>query len=76
MRVEKIIAELERRLENCKNKFFPYADLNMKNGDEVTIEAPSKWKWGTKDYTILTDNNEVIHCSTLESVANWIVENY
>lgn len=51
--VEKIMKEIERRLANSKNKVFPYVDLEMKNGDEVSIEAPSNCEYGFKDYVIL-----------------------
>lgn len=74
--VESIMKEIERRLNNCKNTVFPYADLVMKNGDEVTVEAPSTWVHGGKDYTILTDSNEIIHCPNIRAVAVWIYEQY
>lgn len=77
--IEKIKKELERRFENCKNKVFPYAELEMKNGDEVTVEAPTTWVnciYGNKDYSIITDDNEVIHFSDLTAVSTWIYEKY
>lgn len=74
--IEKIMKELEARLTNCKNEVFPYTDLNMNNGDEVSVEAPSTWENGCKDYTILTDSNEVIHCPNLRAVAVWIYGKY
>lgn len=74
--VEKIMKDIERRLNDCKNTVFPYADLEMKNGDEVTIESPSTWICGCKDYTILTDSNEVIHCPNIRAVAVWIYGKY
>lgn len=73
---EKIERSLQAKLNGCNNKIFPYADLNMKNGDEVTVYAPSNWLYGDKDYSILTDRNEVIHFQNLSDVSNWIVSAY
>lgn len=70
--VERIKKSLYVKLDGCKNKMFPYADLNMKNGDEVTVYAPSKWEYGNKDYAILTNDNKIVHCQSLESVSKWI----
>lgn len=74
--VEKIMREIENRLANCKNQHFPYADLIMKNGDEVSIEAPSKYYTGSDYYSITTDDNKIIRYKTLNEVATWIHENY
>lgn len=74
--IDRIMACLQKRLNSSKNIIFPYTDLNMKNGDEITIYAPSSWIYGDKDFTILTNNNEVIHLSGLQSVSKWIKENY
>lgn len=74
--VEKIMKEIERRLANSKNKVFPYVDLEMKNGDEVSIEAPSNCEYGFKEYVILTDDNNVIHFQSLNAVATWIHKKY
>lgn len=74
--IDRIMACLQKRLNSSKNIIFPYVDLNMKNGEEITVYAPSSWIYGDKDFTILTNNNEVIHLSDLQSVSKWIKENY
>lgn len=72
-RIEEI---LKAKLDSCKNKVFPYADLTMKNGDYITVEAPSSWKWGGRDFTVVTNDDEVIHFNILGAVSEWIAENY
>lgn len=74
--IRKIEKEIEKKFNLCKNKVFPYVDLNMKNGDEITVYAPSLWKYGDKDFSILTDKENVMHFSSLQSVAEWIMGNY
>lgn len=74
--LERIRRSLQIKLDGCKNRTFPYADLNMKNGDEVTVYAPSSWEFGNKDYAVLTDSNEIIHFDNLMDVSKWIVSAY
>ena len=73
---EKIAKKLQSMLNNCKNKMFPYADLNRRNGDEITVYAPSKWVYGNKNFSILTDDNKIIHFPDLIGVSEWIINTY
>lgn len=74
--VEKMVKELEKKLESCKNKVFPYVDLDMENGDEITVYAPSSWTYGNKDYAVLTDDNQLVQYPDLKEVAKWIINRY
>lgn len=73
MRIEQ---EIQKRFDSCKNKVFPYVDLSMKNGDELTVYAPSEHYTGSDDYAIVTDDEEIIHFSSIKEVCGWIYNNY
>lgn len=78
-RKNKIYNELLRRgQETRKNGNWSF-DLNMKNEDELRIHLPGEpitKDHNTKDYSLLTDNDEVIHFNTLSDVAEYIDCNY
>ena len=74
--IERIVIYLQEKLICSKNTIFPYVDLHMKNGDEITIYAPSPWIYGDKDFSILTNDNDIIHFIDLQSVGKWIEEKY
>ncbi len=35
--LERMMICLQEKLNSSKNTVFPYTDLNMKNGDEITM---------------------------------------
>lgn len=73
----RIYTELLKRAK--ENKAKGQFDLDMKNGDELTIYLEGRKvtkEYSDKDYSILTDDNEVIHFTTLAGIAEWIEKTY
>lgn len=69
---------LEKAKETRTNGKYEF-DLNMKNGDELTITLqgePITKDYSLKDYLLLTDNDKVIHFNSLGDIAEWIAEKY
>ena len=75
--MNRIYTELLKRAK--ENKVNGQFDLNMKNGDELTIYLEGRKvtrDYSEKDYSVLTDDNKVIHFNTLADVAEWIANIY
>ena len=75
--INRIYTELLKRAK--ENNISGQFDLNMKNGDKVTIYLPGRKvtkDYSDNDYSILTDNNEIIHFNTLSEIAEWIDNKY
>lgn len=75
--INRIYTQLLKRAK--ENNISGQFDLNMKNGDEVTIYLPGRKvtkDYSDNDYSILTDNNEIIHFNTLSEIAEWIDNKY
>ena len=75
--ITRIYTELLKRAKqnSAKGQF----DLDMKNGDEITIYLEGQdiaCGYKAKDYSILTDDNKVIHFNTLADIAEWIEKAY
>ena len=75
--ITRIYTELLKRAK--QNRAKGQFDLDMKNGDEITIYLEGQditWGYKAKDYSILTDDNKVIHFNTLADIAEWIEKAY
>ena len=73
----RIYKELLRR--GKKNKALGYFDLDMANGDELTVYLEGRKitrDYSAKDYSVLTDDNKVLCFETLADIAGWIEEHY
>ena len=74
-RKNKIYNELLRNGQTTRKNGNWSFDLSMKNGDELRIYLPGEPitnDHNTKDYSLLTDNDEVLHFNTLSCVAEYI----
>lgn len=79
MRERKIYSELLKRAKETRSKGNWSFDLDMKNGQELRIYLegePVTRNYNSKDFSILTDDNNVIHFNSLADIANFIDSNF
>ena len=78
-RVSKVYRKLLYMAKATREKGNYRIELNMKNGDEVTIYLPGEPITHThrsKDYTVVDNDDRISHYNTLSDISTWICERY
>lgn len=78
-RLREIYKALLKKGKEARQKNKYQFDLNMKNGEEITIYLegePIVYGCFSNDYSLLTDDNRVIHFDCLYDIACYLDSNY